>query len=149
MNYPARSDRDKKGGFTLVEVLLVVGLVSILGATASPFLSRFVLQVNFDAAVDKIISSIRKSQEYAMDGRSGATWGVCVAGSQIRLFSGSCASPTTSENFAFPGTVSISGLGPITFNKRGEPSATTAITVSTALETKTLRLNNAGGLEEN
>lgn len=136
-------------GFTLIELLLVIAIVAILGAATTPFLSRFVLQTNFDSSEEKVISTIRKAQEYAMDGKNGETWGVCLSGNSLRLYSGSCANPTISENFTIPTTVNISGFSDTTFNTRGEPSGSLSITVSTSLESSEILLNSAGGLNVN
>ncbi|OGM74825.1 hypothetical protein A2191_02875 [Candidatus Woesebacteria bacterium RIFOXYA1_FULL_38_9] len=82
-------------GITLIELLLVIAIVALLGAAATPFLSSFVLRTNFDATGQKVVSSIRKAQGYAMDGKQSQVWGcvnlaiifVClVAVVQVRWF---------------------------------------------------------------
>ena len=139
----------KKNGFTLIEILLVIAIIAILGASTTPFLSRFVLQTNYDSIVDKVIASVRKTQEYAMDGKNGTVWGICKFSNNIRLYSGSCNSPTMSENFSIPNTVTVTGLNDTTFNIRGEPSTPISVTVNTILETMTVQLNSAGGITIN
>ena len=138
-----------KKAFTLIELLLVIAIIAIVGASSTPFLSRFILQTNYDSVVDKLVGSIRKTQEYAMDGKNGTVWGICQSGNNIELYSGSCNSPIISENYSIPNTVSVSGLNDITFNIRGEPSAIILVTVSTTLESATISLNSAGGISIN
>lgn len=133
-------------GFTLIELLLIIAIVAILGAAATPFLSRFVLQTNFDSVERKVISTIRKAQAYALDGKNGAVWGVCTSGNNLRLYAGSCSSPTISENFSIPSTVSISGFSDTTFTTRGEPSNPLSITISTSLDSSSIQVNSTGGL---
>ena len=135
--------------FTLIEILLVVAIITIIGVSSTPFLSRFVLQTNFDSVVEKLIGSIRKAQEYAMDGKNGVVWGVCKSTNNIRLYSGSCNSPTISENFSIPSTVTVTGLNDANFNLRGEPSSPLSVTINTTIETKTIQLNSTGGLTIN
>ena len=135
-------------GLTLIELLIVIAIIGILGAATTPFLSNFVLRSAFDTTVDRAISSIRKAQNFAMDGRNNETWGVCVTESKIRVYAGSCDSPTISDNFSFPDTVTVSGLNDTTFSStRGEPSQTLSITISSTLDSATITLNSAGGLE--
>lgn len=145
MNLLAPSeDNNRSNGMTLMELLLVIALIIILAASTTPFLSRFILQTNLDATVDKLVGTIRKAQEYAMDGKDGAVWGVCKFNDLIRMYSGSCASPTMSEDFSIPATVTLVNFSDVTFNLRGEPSASLSITLTTSLESKTVELNTAG-----
>lgn len=136
-------------GVTLIELLLVISIIAILGAAVSPFLANFVLQTNFDTTVDKVVSSIRKSQGNAMNKKNGAIWGVCKNGTDIRLYSGTCASPTTQENFSIPGSVTVTNLNDVTFDLRGEPSSALSVTVSTNQETATITVNTGGGVNVN
>lgn len=139
----------KKNGVTLIELLLVIALIALIGATATPFLSRFVLQTNHDTAIDNLVGSIRKAQEYAMDGKDNETWGVCLSSGNIRLYSGSCGSPTFQEEFDVASSISISNLSDTTFNIRGEPSGALNITVSSAIDSNSIQMNSAGGLTVN
>lgn len=136
-------------GITLIELLLVVAIIALLGATTTPFLSRFVLQTQFDASLDKVVSSIRKAQQYSMSEKISTGWGVCLIGNTVRMFLGSCNSPTIAEDFVIPQTVSIQGLSTTTFNTRGEPSNALSITISTAIDSKTISVNSAGGMTNN
>ena len=141
--------RQQERGVTLIEFLLVIAIITVIAGAAAPFLSRFVLITNFDSARQKVISTIRKAQSYAMDGRNNQTWGVCISGGAIRLYSGTCATPTISENFTVPSSVSVSGLSDTTFNSRGEPSLSLSITVSSSIDSSSIQLNNAGGMSIN
>lgn len=138
-----------KKGITLIELLLVVAIIAVIGASISPFLSRFVLQTNSDSTSDKVIGSIRKAQSNTMNGKDGDVWGVCMTGNIIRLYSGSCATPTISEDFTVPTSVSVVGLSDTTFNDRGEPSASMSVTISSDVQNISVNLNSAGGMEIN
>lgn len=139
-----------KGGITLIELLLVTAIIAIIGASVSPFLSNFILRNNLETTTDKIIGTIRKAQSYAMDGKDDATWGVCLSGGNLRLYSGSCLSPTRSEDFSVPGRVTISGLNDTTFSKlRGEPSNALSITIGTDIDSQTVTVNAVGGMTIN
>lgn len=138
--------------FSLVELILVVAIVAILAAAGAPFLSRFILVNDLEVSTDKVVGTIRKAQAYAMDNKNDATWGVCMSGTNLRLFSGSCASPTHSEDFDVS-EVTITGLTTTTFSgiagRRGEPSGTLNVTISNSLGSKTVTLNAAGGMDRN
>lgn len=137
-----------QAGVTLPELLLVVGLVALIGASVTPFLSNFVLRNHLETTTDKIIGSLRKAQAYAIDGKNNTTWGVCLSDSDIRLFGGSCGSPTFSEDFGLPKTVTISGLPTVTFSRlRGEPSNALSIIIATNIDSRSVYLNEAGGID--
>ena len=139
-------------GLTLIELLVTIAIIGILGAMASPFVGSFILRTNYETTADKVVSVIRKAQGYAMDGKNNTVWGVCISGSNIRLFSGTCASPTFSEDFSIQSTVSVTGLTTTTFSLRGEPSPSNglvSVTVTTTIGTRTVSVNSAGGISEN
>lgn len=137
-------------GLTLIELLMVIAIFAIIAASSTPFLSNFILRNNYETTVDKVVSTIRKAQQYAMDGKNDVTWGVCLSGNSIRLFSGSCALPTFSEDFDTPSSVTITGLNETTFSTlRGEPSSALSITITTDIGTQTVTMNTAGGMEIN
>jgi len=139
-------------GLTLIELLITIAIIGILGAIASPFVGSFIMRTNYETTADKVVSVIRKAQGYAMDGKNNAVWGVCMSGSNIRLFRGTCASPLFSEDFIVPSTVIVSGLTETTFSLRGEPTpinGLVGITVTTAVGTRTITVNAGGGISQN
>jgi len=136
-------------GITFIELILVIALIATIGAAATPFLSRFVLQANFDSVVDKTTASLRKAQSYAMDSRGGLDWGVCVNNGYIRLYGGTCAAPDIFEDYTIPSSVGVSGLDDVVFDMRAQPSQSAAITISTTIESTTVNINAAGGIITN
>jgi type IV fimbrial biogenesis protein FimT len=137
-------------GFTLIELLLTISLIALLGALAAPFLSNFLLSNATHSTQAALLSSLRKAQQYAAQGKLNSTWGVCQTGGAIRLYRGSCASPTYSENTTIPSGVSVTGLTDISFSKlRGEPATSASITVTSTLQTQTITVEGAGLITHN
>jgi len=139
-------------GVTLIELLVTIAIIGIIGAVASPFVSSFINRINYETTADKVVSVIRKAQGYAMDGKNGAVWGVCLTGSNLRLFSGSCSSPTFSEDFSIQSTTTITGLTTTTFSLRGEPNPSgglTSVTVTSSVGSRTVSVNAGGGISLN
>jgi prepilin-type N-terminal cleavage/methylation domain-containing protein len=135
-------------GFTLIELLLVIALILLLGGLGSPFISRFYINAQYETSVDKVISTLRKAQTYAMSGKNNAVWGICYTSNMVRLYQGTCASPTFAENFDISSNITITGLSSeTTFSLgRGEPSQALTITISSLVGTTTVTLNRAGGM---
>lgn len=139
-----------KYGFSLIELILVIGLLMIIMVTATVFNSRWYLQNNLDSAKNILISSIRKAQSYSISKKNGLTWGVCLTGQTIRMFGGSCASPTIKDDYNLPANINISGLSNITFSPfRGEPNSAQSINLSGNNKTFNLIINSAGGISVN
>ena len=137
-------------GFTLIELILVIGLVAVIGATASPFLSNFILRNNYETTTDKLVSSLRKAQQYSIQGKQDSVWGACLSANVIRLYRGSCAAPIFAEDFDVPSTITITGFTDTTFSRlRGEPSTALAITLTSAIGTKAVTVNAAGMITGN
>jgi len=137
-------------GVTLIELLLSIAIIGIIGAVASPFVSSFIVRVQYNTTVDKTLSVIQKAQGYAMDGKGTGVWGVCTTGSVLRLFSGTCLLPVFAEDFTIPSIVSVAGLSETTFSLRGEPvplAGLSAITISARTNQTTIRVNAGGGIQ--
>ncbi len=136
----------KNKGFTLIELLLVIAIIAILGSMTTPFLSRFVLKTHFDSTRQKISSALHKAQGYAMNSKNGQTWGVCYVSNSIRLYSGTCNSPTTTETYIVPTSITISNFTDVLFDKRGQPSSTPTISVVSRIDTASITITESGGI---
>ena len=122
----------------------------IIVVSASVFSSRWYLQNNLDSTKNILISSIRKSQAYAMSKKDNLTWGVCLIGQTIRFFGGTCNTPTVKDDYIFPTNVTITGLSTVTFSSfRGEPNTAQNITLSGNNKNFNLIINQSGGISVN
>lgn len=137
----------RQAGFTLIELILVVALILIIATTATVFNSRWYLQNNLESAKNMLVSSVYKAQSYSISQKNGLTWGVCLIGKTIRMFGGSCDTPTIKDDYNLPANVNINGLSNITFSSlQGEPDNSQNINLSGNNQTYNLIINSAGGL---
>lgn len=119
----------------------------IIVVAASTTTSRWYLQNNVEATKNMLVSSIQKAQNYSMAKKDNLTWGVCLTGNIIRMFGGSCDTPTIKDDYMVPDSVSVVGLSTVSFsNFRGEPSSAQSITLSGNNKTYTLTINMVGGM---
>lgn len=133
------------GGYSLIELLLVVTLIIILGASTTPFLSNFIQRSAMETTKFRFVSFLRKAQANTMDGKLGSNWGVCLSSGVLRLYAGSCVSPTQSFTHEIPNTISVSGFSDLEFSSiRGEPSTTATVTFSSDIDTQTVTINSVG-----
>ena len=134
-------------GITLIELLLVVALIATIGVMTAPFAGQLYQRINLETTTTAAVTALHKAQANSMEGKSDASWGICLTGSTLRVYLGSCLSPTQKEDWSVPSTVMISGLSNVTFSRlRGEPSSALSVTVSNLAGSNTLTANLAGGL---
>lgn len=136
-------------GFTLIELILVIAIISFIALLSSPFYSRFLLQNAVGNTVDELIGSLRKAQIYSMAGKQGSAWSVNFSSNTITLYKGtSFAGRDTAfdEKFSINPNVSVSGMTDISYAKAtGLPTPTSAtITISSGNNSKTVTLNSQG-----
>lgn len=137
-------------GFSLIELVLVVGIVMIIGVAATNFGASNLLTNNLDTDRGMLVSSLRKAQSYAMSKKNSLTWGVCLTGNTIRVFGGTCGSPTIKDDYELSNSTVISGLSTVTFSAlRGEPNAIQSITLTGNNKTITVSVNALGGIQIN
>lgn len=137
-----------KNGFTLIEFLIVIALITILGTLSTGFYSRFYNQNAVSTVTDEITQELRKAQVYAMMGKQNGNWGVHNNTSSIILFQGSTfATRNTAFDESSPvnTNISITGLTDIIFSRMtGTPSAIPAITIANGNNIRTITINNQG-----
>ena len=63
-------------GFTIIELLLVILIVSIITLMSASFYSRFLTQNAVDNTREQLVGSFRKAQTYSMMGKQNGVWGV-------------------------------------------------------------------------
>jgi Tfp pilus assembly protein FimT len=141
---------DNRKAFSVMELLVVLTIFMVVVVEVSSFSSRWYLQNSLDSTKNMLVSSIQKAQNYAISKKGNLTWGVCLTGGTLRMFGGSCASPTIKDDYTVPSNVTMSGLSTVTFSTfRGEPSSAQSITLSGNNKTYTVTVNLAGGLDVN
>ena len=145
-----------KSGFTLLELLLTVAIISIIGIMSTGFYSRFFLQNAVSNTADQLTADFRKAQMYSMTGKynlTNTTWGVRYDSNTITLFLGSSyATRNTAfdEKFTVHPSVTVNGFTEIVFAKTtglptgGDPSNTPTIVISGGNTSKTITLNAQG-----
>ncbi|PIR58886.1 MAG: hypothetical protein COU69_03105 [Candidatus Pacebacteria bacterium CG10_big_fil_rev_8_21_14_0_10_56_10] len=143
----ATASANGRSGLTLLELMLVVGLLLLLTLATLPFGSRFFQTNQHDAALGRIRGKLRKAQAYSMDRRLNSGWGICLQGRVVRLYADSCAAPTQQEDYDLPDSVEVTGLGDIWFTPlRGEPSSAVTVTITSPLSSQQITVNAAGGI---
>ena len=75
-------------GFSLVEVLIMVGVVGVLSVMVSPYLADTLTRKDARIYAEEAMDALREAQSSVMSGRDNARWGVHFEETRFALFSG-------------------------------------------------------------
>lgn len=137
-------------GFTLIEVLLSVAIISLITGMSLPVLASFNDRNDLDLTAQGIVSQLRRAQTYARAVNGDSQWGVYAQNGSAVLFKGSSyAARDTSydEPTTISPTVTVTGLSEFLFAKLdGTPSTTGSVTLTNTNtnETRTITINAKG-----
>lgn len=135
-------------GFSLLEVLLSVAIISFLAGLSMPIYAGFHTRNSMDLAAQSIAQALRRAEAYSQAVKGDSQWGVRVASGTATLYKGSSYAlrdTAYDENITIPGNVAVSGLSEVVFTKlSGAPSTTGTVTLSTTNQTRNISINAKG-----
>ena len=135
---PFFGNRPKAAGFTIVELVVVLGILSLLFAVGLPAARNFQEDRNYDLAGQSLLQALRRAQIRSLASEDGANIGVHLisgTGTTFTIFEGSSFAgrvagkdessdlpPSVGLSFNFSGGVSTADV--IFSRIRGKPIAT-------------------------
>lgn len=136
-------------GFTLIEVLLSVAVMSIVAGLSAPLYHSFQARNELDITATTVAQSMRRAQVFAQGSDGDISSGVRVQLGSVTVFRGATyASRDASldEIFEVPPSITPSGVEEIVFTKfTGLPTATGTTTLtSNTNEIRTININAKG-----
>lgn len=135
-------------GFTLLEILLVIGIISILLVFIVPLSLDFYKSQQLETQTQSVIQTLRRAQSKATTVELDSSFGVYFGASNCTLFKGNSYSSRDmqyDEVFELPEIIHISGLSEVVFLKsEGKPNVTGNIVLSSDSNVKTININQAG-----
>ncbi|MBC7453119.1 MAG: type IV pilin protein [Massilia sp.] len=100
--------KQRKSGFTLIEVMITVAIISILSAIAMPIYSNFLVRGNRAVAQAYLADIAMKQQQYLLDSRTYAATltqlSMSVPGSVSAYYTITIANSATPPSFAATAT---------------------------------------------
>ena len=140
-------------GFTLVEILLVIAIVSVVAAIGIPIYSNALARNDLSLATTQLKQTLFRAQTQARAGIHDAVWGVHVDTDSFTLYQGdSWGTRDTVHDQAhlFPRTYDITGDTDIQFSRLlGQALSSYSITLSVprANISSTLNISTSGAVE--
>ncbi len=138
-------------GFTLLEVVLSIAILSLLAGIGAPIFQSFQTRNTLDIAAAEIAQNLRRAQALSQASDGDTTWGVAIQSGTITLFKGAnFAGRDTGydEPLDLPSSITPSGVSEIVFAKlTGLPQSTGTVTlISNTGETRSLIVNAQGAV---
>ncbi len=137
-------------GFTLIEILLSVAIISLVTGMSLPLLASFNDRNDLDLTTQSIVSQLRRAQTYARGMSGDSQWGVHTPNGSATFFKGTAYASRDAaydEPTDISTTITVGGLSDIIFAKLdATPSTTGNITLTNANtnETRTVTINAKG-----
>ena len=110
----------KKNGFTLLELLLSVGLIGLLAGIAAPMYLSLQAENEVTISATTIGDVLRRGQIRAQAVDGDSAWGVELVSSTLTIFKGNnfaARDQNFDEIYNLSATINLSGLNEVVFNK--------------------------------
>jgi len=144
----------QRAGYSYLQILLVVALLAILAAVASPYYVRWQQQQRVQSTALLLVSDLQSTQTRAMQRYYDAAWGIRINDSAkaYTVFRGStyAAADTYNYTVTYPSSVSISPDQDIVFTPSSgelDGASSVALTISSAgtpTDSATININAQG-----
>ncbi len=139
---------NSRHGFTLLELLLSVAVISALAGLSLPVYRTLLSKNDLDIAAVTVVQTARRAQVLSQSVDGDATWGVKIQSGSIVLFKGTSYAlrdTLLDETFDLPGSIGVSGTTEYVFSKfTGFPQTTGTATLATSNDTRTVTINEKG-----
>ncbi|CAN5231498.1 hypothetical protein BH09PAT2_BH09PAT2_11530 [soil metagenome] len=135
-------------GFSLIEVLLSIALISILAGIGIPVFRGLQTKNDLDVATTTVAQTLRRAQTLSQAVDGDTSWGVKIQTGSITLFKGTsyaARDQTVDELFTISSTIVPSGITEIIFTKfTGAIASSSTTTLSNDTDSRIITTNSKG-----
>ncbi len=137
-------------GFTLLEILLVIALITVVSVISPPIYTKIVSQTAINSNISTLISVLHKAQSNSLASLYDSVWGVKIENNKFTLFKGNDYS-SRDQNFDEPydsyGNFTTSGDNEIIFPKLNTLNKKYLVVISNDEKTINLNINEFGVID--
>jgi prepilin-type N-terminal cleavage/methylation domain-containing protein len=141
-----------KSGFTLLELLLVIGILVVIAGISTDFYGNFVSSVQLEDNAKTIIYDLRNTRDKAMNGQNDLNWGIHFVDSVNDYYEIFPTSNGYSERVLSQVTTNYLNNGislqtvpsDIIFSKISGWASSTSVTIKAGLATRTISIQEQG-----
>ena len=137
-----------KKAYTLIELLLTIGLMGLLAGFSLPIFNNFQFKNELESSVNITVRALKSAQVFSQSNVGDSIWGVSISGNTVTVFKGSTFSTrdTGYDNiYTFPANIGSSGITEITYSKLyGIPSVAGNINLSNNSNSRQISINAKG-----
>lgn len=135
-------------GFSLVELMIVLGIFSLFAVVTGTLYTDFRSGSNLEIAAGSVVEAMRHAKANAEQVQGDSKWGVKIFSDEVVVFEGAnydTRNIDSDHSLYLPNSVSTGGLSEIVFEKvSGATSTTGTATISNGNTNKNISINAKG-----
>ena len=137
-------------GFTLLELVLSIALLSILAVITIPLYRTFQVKNTLDTGTYEIVAALRRAQLLSQAAEADGQWGVAVHSGSVTIFQGmsyAARNAALDETMTLVSSVIPSGTSEIVFSEvTGLPVSAGTLTLTSSTGLQRIITINAKGM---
>jgi prepilin-type N-terminal cleavage/methylation domain-containing protein len=150
----AKSWRARRRAFSLLELTIVMLIIGILAAIATPSFASLLSKYRADAAANRIVADLARTQSLAYSTSTSQTLSLTVASSSYQILGlrdlNKAASTYTVDLTAEPykstlTSANFGGTAQISYNGYGQPTSGGTIVLASGNQTRTITVDSSSG----
>lgn len=137
-----------QGGFSLVELIVVLGIFALLFSVSESVYTSFKSTSNLKIATGSVVEALRYAKTNSEMMKGDSRWGVEILTDKLIIFKGGDygnRDVLLDQSFDFPSGVKTGGMSEIVFEKmNGSPVNVGIITITNNSGSKNITINEKG-----